>query len=330
MIIFLSVLKDKIKESRHTRVYNQLKPSVLGYIEDGSQLINLQDKLTNTYIFRIVLEIMLEYAKENDIEMIDKFEELGCVEYLIRKAQRGVNLDIIRTFGIIKSPKMYGILFSWTDTDDFEEKYMSFYALSLLRIDRKSISNIIDKLIPSDVTRDRKIEIINNFNLSIDEYLAQLSSEKTEQGKVVFLRVIQSRKEITDEIFSDQIVNCLYMGKEVRISAVLTLASSQNIKYLPLLAEIYESEKEWEVRAAIAKSLVSFPPERIIEILKKMIYDEQWWVRFNAVEVLARIGSEGIDLLIDLSLDESNEKVSNLAYYILNSNKNVYETIQNY
>ena len=120
------------------------------------------------------------------------------------------------------------------------------------------------------------------------------------------------------------------MGKEVRISAVLTLANSQNMKYLPMLAEIYESEKEWEVRAAIAKSLVSFPPKRIIEILKKMIYDEQWWVRFNAVEVLARTGSEGIDLLIDLSLDESNEKVSNLAYYILNSNKNVYETIQNY
>ena len=66
----------------------------------------------------------------------------------------------------------------------------------------------------------------------------------------------------------------------------------------------------------------------LIILLKQMLYDSNWWVRFNAAEVLARKGLPGIDALVDISLNDQDEKAADLAYYILNANQTVYQTIQ--
>jgi hypothetical protein len=329
-VIFISVSKDKLESYRYNKTYKSLKPLVHRHIEKGDNLRRIKTKSRGKYRFKIVLDMMLEYAKENNVEIIDKFESLGCVDYLIKKGKRGIDLDIIKAFSIIKSPKAYDTLICWTNSEDFEEKYMSFYALSLLRLEEDRIKNVIDKLVNSSVVRDRQIEIINNFNLSIDKYISLLEEQETEIGKVVLLRVIKSKKEIMEVQYSEKIVKYLDMEKEIKIAAVLTLASSMNVKYLPLLVKTYQCEDRWEIRAAVAKALINFKSENILELLKIMIYDEAWWVRTNALETLAQLGTEGIHILVDLSLDVTNEKVASLAYHLLNSNKNVYETVKSY
>ncbi|MEG0774738.1 HEAT repeat domain-containing protein [Clostridium sp.] len=329
-VIFISISKDKLETYRYSEVYKSLKPLVLRYIKNGDNLRRVKTKSRGKYKFKILLDMMLEYAKDNNVEIIDRFERLECVDYLIKKGKRGVDLDIIKAFSIIKSPKAYEILMCWTSSEDFEEKYMSFYALSLLKLEEERIETVIDKLINSSVVRDRQIEIINNFNLSIDKYINLLEVQKTEFGKVVLLRVIKSKIEIVQEQYSERIVKYLDMEKEIKIAAVLTIASSMNEKYLPILVKTYQCEDQWEIRAAVAKALINFKSENILELLKTMIYDEAWWVRTNALETLEQLGTEGIHILVDLSLDTANEKVASLAYNILNSNKNIYETAKSY
>lgn len=328
--IFFTVVKDKLKRYRYNKAYGKLQPIVLRFLQKGDNVRKIKTLTSKKYNFNVVLDIMVEYTKKNNIEIISKFETINSMEHLLKKAKQGIDLNLIRKFALIKSPKAYDILMEWSDSEDFEEKYPSFYALSLLKLEKNQIYPVINKLINSNISRDRQIEILNNFNLSIEEYFHLLSKQQTDLGKVVLLRVLQSKREIQQENYSERIIPYLIMDKEVRISGVLTLATSRNLKYLPLLVDIYKKDIAWEVRASIAKSLINFPPENIIEVLKQMIYDQEWWVRFNAFETLAMLGEEGINILIDLSLDTSNEKVSNLAYYMLNSNKHVFNTMKNY
>lgn len=328
--IVTSIIIDKIKLWRYNKVYNNIKTDVYRYINNAEYIDELKIKIKNNYIYRVVLDIMIEYVTETGLNISDNFEKLGYIDYLIKKGEKELNFDIVKKLGLIKSPKAYDILMIGTESEDFELKYMSYYALSLIKVEYEKVEKVINNLIESRIIRDRQIEIVDNYNLPAEQYLKLLDTQENELGKIILLRALQDKEDMKNKIYSDRIVQYLNEGKEIRLSTVLTLGKSANEEYLPLLMNLYDKESAWEVRAAIAKSLINFSPESIIEYLKKIIYDDEWWVRFNAVEVIARLGTSGIDTLIDLSLDISNEKVSNLAYYILNSNKDVNNVVRNY
>ena len=80
---------------------------------------------------------------------------------------------------------------------------------------------------------------------------------------------------------------------------------------------------------AVAKGLSSFPFPRVKETLLKMTRDEQWWVRFNAIKSIVAMGEEGVFTLIDLSLDKTDSRIADLAYYFLNANADVYNVVKN-
>ena len=326
--IFYLVIRYKLYARKYSNMYNIMKPIVIEYINNnylGRSLKNNRKK----FKYEIIMDIMLDYVKENNVNIYEKFEELGYVDYLINKDQKNITLKTIENLSFIKSPRAYNILRKGTKSNNFEIKYMSLYALSLIKLDNSKTERIINKMITSGIMRDRQIEIVNNFNLSIEECLELLEVQSTDMGRVILIRAIINSKEVIKEEHADRLVNYLSEQREVRIAAILALASSKNVKYLDVIIGVYTREPLWEVRAAIAKALINFQGEDIMIPLKTMVYDDQWWVRFNAVEVLARLGDKGVNILIDLSLDLNNEKVSNLAYYMLNSNKNVYHTIQN-
>lgn len=53
----------------------------------------------------------------------------------------------------------------------------------------------------------------------------------------------------------------------------------------------------WELKAAVAKILGNYSSKESIEVLKKLLYDTQWWVRLNAAQSLAQLGENGIAML---------------------------------
>ena len=312
---------------QYQKVYREVYPYVEAYIKDENKYSRRLHHIKKKLERQVILEILLTYSKDNHISIVDKFEELGYIDELIHNAQKSLNLELIKTLGLIKSKKSFEVLKNALNTDDYEVQYHSYYAISLLALDKEQVKTYISSLLSSGMIRDRVIEMIINLTLSTEAYFDLLKEEQTEQGKVIFLRVLENKLDLYDEEISDQLVKFLSGAKEVKIAAVVTLASTSNNKYFNLLRALYDQEEAWEVRAAIAKSIDKLSHPEDIVLLKKMIYDPNWWVRFNTAQVLAKKGVEGIDALIDISLTGKEDAISDLAYYILNSNQSVNKTI---
>ena len=201
------------------------------------------------------------------------------------------------------------------------------YPLIELPEDKTEIA--IKKLVVSSIISDRIIEILSRYNLKFEEWLNLLEKEETIEGKVIFIKNIMVKEEIKNEINSDRLLKFTKDESEVKIAAILALSSSKNEKYIVELIKIYENEEKWQVRVAVAKGLSNFKLERVKVTLLKMTKDSEWWVRYNAVKSIVAMGEEGLFTLIDLSLEKEDKKVSDLAYYFLNSNKHVYNIVKN-
>ena len=326
--IYISILVNFIKKNRYDKTYNLLKTDVMKFIKKDSKLEKMQQVLTDKYKKNIAIDIMLHYSKRNNVNISCKFEKAGFHLILIEKMKKKNSLKLIKDIAQMQSVETYDILKSATTSSDFEIKYMSFYALSKLELNEIQLKEMTSLLIKSEIMRDRIIEIVFNLNLTFNQYMNLLYEQETELGKLVFMRVVQEKQEIQQEQNSDRIIRFLEDSKEVKISAISLLSRSKNEKYIDIFVELFQTEKEWEVRSEIAKGLRNIKGKRTIEALKDMVYDSAWWVKFNAIESLIYMGIDGVNLLIDLSLDSENKKISDLAYYFLNANKEVYNTIR--
>lgn len=326
--IYYLVLKDIIYKKRYNKAETKIKPFVILYIKDEKNKDKLLQNVKGKFSREVVIDILIEYSRENDVDLSSKFESLGYDELLIKKAKNDLNPSIIKKLAYMRSPKSFQVLKEGIKSKDFDIEYMSFYALSLIKLDDENKKFLIDNILKSNIMRDRIIEIVTNLKLSFDEYVDILEQQDKEIGKVVFLRVLENKEELLKEENSEKILKYLYDEKEVKISAILTMCSSKNIKYVKLIKDIYNSESSWEVKISIAKGLKNFPLRFVQDVLMEMVYDESWWVRFNACETLINMGIQGIDILVELALDRENKNVSDLAYYFLNADKNVYETIK--
>jgi HEAT repeat protein len=301
----------------------------MDFIRNDDELETMQRVLTSKYKIHIAIDIMIQYSRANSANLSHKFEKAGFHHILIEKMKKRTTLRLIKGLAQMQSVQAYDVLKSAIASDDFEIKYMSFYALSKLDLNEHQLNEMVHSLIKSEIMRDRIIEVLFNLDLPFEKYMDLLQMQETDIGKIVFMRVIQKNQELLQEQHSDRLLDFLDGSKEVRISAIGTLSSSKNEKYIDIFKIIFEEEKEWEVRSAIAKGLRNFKCESSMDALKRMVYDDAWWVKFNAFESLIYMGIDGVGILIDLSLDRENQKISDLAYYFLNANKEVYNTIKN-
>ncbi|WP_158408913.1 HEAT repeat domain-containing protein [Peptoclostridium acidaminophilum] len=334
--IFLATIaiaiKDKVMIKKYEQACARLRPYLEAYIEDEDCLDGLLRHMAGGYNRRVVLDMLLEHARQSKSSISGKFERLGYVDEGIIHAGKSLDFNVIKQMCLMKSPKAFDVLMKGSDSEDFELKYMCYYTLSLLPLSRAQADIFVRKLVSSSILRDRIIEMIDNMDLGVERYLSLLEMQSSEIGKTVFLRALKGKPGMKDEANSHRLLQYLGDTKEVRIAAVLVLASTGSVKYFDNLIELYRQEREWEVRAAIAKSMLDYSEcgADVVEALKVMTYDEAWWVRFNAVEVLAKLGVEGISALVDISLSKRDAAVSALAYGALNANQAVYYTVKEY
>lgn len=333
-VIFLAtlflVIRQNSQDRNYSEKYDQIYPYVLDYIENDNQLDRLKAHINykNFLNRKIIIDILISYSQSKNINLSKKFIGLGYDKWLLEKAKKEKGLTEIKMLGLAKISGAFEILIINVDSYDFEIKYASFYALSLLKLNTQQLNIYIKKLIESGIQRDRIIEMIDNLQLDAEACLEFLEKQKEEKGKVIFIRVLESRGPLLAEQQSDQIVRYLKDTKEIRISTVLALASTKNSKYFSILLDLYDRENKWEVRSAITKSMKNFSSVKVLDALRKMTNDKAWWVRFHAVEIMARKGNEGVEALIDISLE--NNLSSGLAYHALNANAKVYETVKAY
>jgi len=327
--IYFQIIKGKIKTKLYEKALIELKPMILNFIEEDDKLFDLKKSLKNDFTKNVAIDIMVDYSEEKDMDLSEKFIKLELDDYLINKLSRRVNITYLKKLTFMRVETAYTTLLRVSESEDLDICYMSFFALSLIKLSKEKKEIAIKKLVNSTILNDRIIEILNKFNLGIEEWVELLEKEETSKGKVIYIKNLSLKQEIKIEENSDRLLKFLTYDKEVKIATILALCNSKNEKYINQLINIYESEENWQVRVAIAKGLRNFKFEKVKGILLIMTNDNEWWVRYNAIKSIVAMGEEGLFTLIDLSLEVKDKNISDLAYYFLNSNKDVYNTVKN-
>lgn len=326
--IYYLIVKTKLVQKRYSKARSELEPLICKYIQEHRNLRELKAKVNNSYRKVVAIDIINEYSENSDKDNSEIIKELKLDLFLINKINRKPNIKNLRKLAFMKISSSYEVLLKYTNSEDLDIKYTCYFGLVMLKVEIEKKHHIIHKLVKSDILSDRIIEILNRVDLDFEQWLNLLETEDSEIGKVIFLKILSGREELTAEKYSDRLVKFINDTKEVKIAAIEAICSSKNEKYIDDLYAIFKEEKQWEVRVAITKGMSNFDSILIKDKLLYMIKDEQWWVRFNAAKVISLMGEEGIYTLIDLSIDKSDENVSALAYYFLNSNKDIYETVK--
>jgi HEAT repeat protein len=329
LAIYYEITKDKIKEYKYAKAMNLLKPSVLAYIENVDTRLEVAKLLKNNFFKDVVIDIMVDYCEEKNLDLSEKFMLLKLDDILIKKIKRNASIVYVRKLSFMRVETAYNTLIELTKSEDLDVRYISFFGLSLIKLPSDKAEIAIKKLVTSNIISDRIIEILSRYNLEFEEWLDILEKEETIEGKVIFIKNIMVKKEFISENNSDRLLKLLKDESEVKIATIIALCSSKNEKYIDELIKIYENEESWQVRVAIARGFSNFKIEKVGNTLLKMSKDKEWWVRYNAVKSIVAMGEEGLYTLIDLSLEKEDKKVSDLAYYFLNSNKNVYNIVKN-
>lgn len=95
-----------------------------------------------------------------------------------------------------------------------------------------------------------------------------------------------------------QLMQDASQADEVRYSCIRYFGRYPYAPALPLLYDFAEKRQpKWEYMAIAATSLVSYPGEKTVEVLKSLLSDSNWYVRYNAAESLERLGLDYEDLI---------------------------------
>ncbi|MBC3797656.1 HEAT repeat domain-containing protein [Acetobacterium tundrae] len=327
--IYYEIIKDKIKKKHYEKSSIYLKPKIISYLNDENQKAEVCRTLKNTYLKIVAIDIMLDYAEVNHVNLSEQFVNLDLVNLLIKKFKKKMNIVYLKKLALMGSKNAYNVLMDSAQSEDLDISYMSYFGLSRIKIQNDKKEAAIKKLVVSNIVTDRIIEILRQFDLEFIDWLELLEKEETVKGKFIFIKTIMVKDEIKSEEYSDRMEKFLKDQREVKIAAIQALCNSQNEKYIAELIKIYENEENWQVRVAVAKGLSSFKFKDVEDALLNMTKDSEWWVRYNAIKSIVAMGEDGLFSLIDLSLKSKDENISDLAYYFLNSNQDVYNTVKN-
>ena len=264
-------LRKKLKKINHMMAFDETLEKL--YIQKPEQVQNYIIKLSSVFIF-----LTFKYSEKNKIQA-------AYFPYIIKKYNvfKGEYIGIVidSIMELVKEPNLYcrenalQAIYSIGDAESVIK------ALKIL--DRKGgfhhSKMIADGLLSFGGERkllDKKLwqsydEFSLRFKLPILEYF-RFSSD--------------AHKEKMLLIMNDNDEN-----QELRISAIRYFAKYH---YEPALDSLYgfatEDSSIWEYKAIAATALGNYPSDKTEKILKDLLCDKNWYVRYNASDSLERLG----------------------------------------
>lgn len=133
------------------------------------------------------------------------------------------------------------------------------------------------------------------------------------------LSALAVSKDLDQSWIVEDVRPYLFHTKDVAIAAIQVLGASDIPYAFDLLHDEYFNNPSWEVRASIARVLARVEPCYSIPLLTTIAADEAWWVQFNAMASLAKMGAAGSEAIRDISRDARNPVAASLARQVLDS-----------
>lgn len=181
--IYFIIVKDKVMDNLYEKTQKRLMPSVLKYIENGDALQELAMQLKGHFDKNVAIDIMTEYSQEHDIDMSIKFINLGLDRFIINKVEKRPKIEQLKKLTLMRVESAYDTFMRTYSSEDADISYVSFFALSMIDLPSVKKESTVKKMIESNISNNRVIELFERFNLSIGEWAGILEKEETPRGE---------------------------------------------------------------------------------------------------------------------------------------------------
>lgn len=313
-ILFLILVFDKLNVEKREAKRRQLREKYMNFISNSLAGLKVEPEIPGKKLERDVMTdvcidtllsisgFIAERVKSllKDMKLIDYYKEMGRSRLWARRFYAVEKLGFL----IVDDLKDYYLdLFDEEVKDVVKEKII--WALSLIA-DREVLSRLTENLL-ADASKSAKFNeyIYTNMILSFrrkDDMAAFLSylEEIKEQDHVpVLLKrdIIEACGSAFLHEAADTIASYFsaHDNPEMRISCIRALGKMGGGQACDLISKGFSSE-DWRVRA-VAASAAHLCGEDVIPYLRKLLYDQIYFVRINASKALARLGNNGLEAL---------------------------------
>lgn len=142
------------------------------------------------------------------------------------------------------------------------------------------------------------VEVINSFEGSKEQLIKETIELSDDYMKGILIKASADNdcKGLIDSFVKYSTSD----NKNLRIACVRAISDLKDAENEQYVIDMLD-DKDWEVRAAAAKSLEKLGTDKSFEALGKTVNDSEWWVRQNAASTLIAIpgGREYADVIIN-------------------------------
>lgn len=271
-------LKKKLKKINHMMAFDEALEKL--YSDDPEGVRKYIDGLSPVFVF-----LTGKYSKKNNVQA-------AYFPYIIKKYDvfKGMELEAVneQLFELVKDPNLYcrenalQALYSIGDTE------CVIFALKIL--DRTAYFHhskmIADGLLAFGGDRelfDRRLwEEFDKFSIALKQPILDYFRFSSGDHCEKMLDILTDLNE----------------DNELRFSAIRYFAKYRYEPAIPVLYELSEDASPvWEYKAIAASALGNYPSEKTERVLKSLLTDRNWYVRYNASESLDRLGVRYEDLI---------------------------------
>lgn len=333
MFVFLLIYKiiDRKREKKDESKRKYYKNIINGFIEDKIKGIPRLSTRRDLLIFKsVLLESFNRSSKNEKSKLIDIAREIGLLRMEIdnlnngSEAKKGVAAYFL---GEIGAKEAIDDLIKNIDGSKKELSYIICRSLILVS-GTEYIDIIVDILKGEDFTM--KSKILDLISLIDQEDIYPKMKEYLDGtdifNRVLALEALGNKKDKRVVPYIGQAIDS--NEKELMISGLKAVIEIGYLDCKDIIPKIkmLKDHKEWEVRAFLAKALGGCEDCNYdeVNILKEMISDLNWFVRFNSSESLLNLGEKGI-LALSETLYSSDGFARDRAWNVLQREIKLYD-----
>lgn len=299
------------------RFQEELWPRVQSYLKSASTARHIPTIDLRPNERQHVYDVLLSYSSYYGLDLHEIFDINGFTRERIERLWTRKNAQLLRELAVIKSPQAQDLLFARLSETSGEEAYRVANTLAAVKMNEANQKRLVRTMLKAGINVDRSVEIIAGLNLSAGALMEILYEQEEAWGEKIMLSALALQDELDQDWIVEDVRPYLFHSRDVAVAAINVLGSSGIPYAFDLLRDQYYSNPSWEVRAGIARVMAWIDPYMAIPMLKAIAADQVWWVQFNAMASLLKMGAGGREAILELSMDTRNPVASSLARQVL-------------
>jgi len=340
-LFFIIIVYHRIqnqKKKKLNELKNEYYPIIEDYMNNKINMKETEHKLKNELNYETMMELFKPLFKKYTERNINKLQALikqtGLNDYYLEKLNsnnKKKKLKAASILGIFEENRALDKLYQMLNSKDELVIITTAWAISETG-NMDNLNNIINSLFnKTDMTYEAITELLVNFNKKICDKLINYINQylaNTNYFKSHF--AVKDYKLLA--LFIDIFGFFRYKKSLTTMKKLLKRNPHEEViihilKSLVKISEPIEIDltkyllhKNWVIKSQTAKYISKINNSNYLEILRKLLTDENWWVKYYAAKAIWNLGE--IELMIDIIIKD--KPGANICDYILAENNYNY------